>query len=90
MLLSLAFVIAAIVFPADQPARLPRPPYLVEPVSDDEEWLQFTVNNTPEASPSRATVGRLHKLWRTQLPEGADGSPRICVACRPGSATATC
>ncbi len=76
MPLPLAVVIAAIVFPAgSEPARIPRPAPIFQPALHDEEWLQFAKSDTPEAAPTRDSVGALQKLWRAQIPEGADGSP---------------
>ncbi|MGZ7079257.1 MAG: outer membrane protein assembly factor BamB family protein [Thermoanaerobaculia bacterium] len=76
MLLPLAVLIAPIVFPgAGEPVRLPPPPRVLEPSVGDEEWLQFNVSDTPEDAPTKASVSRLRKVWRVQLPEAVDGSP---------------
>jgi outer membrane protein assembly factor BamB len=85
MLLPLAIAIASIVFPVgNEPARLPPSPHIVHPPIGDEEWLQFTVSDTPEAAPTRDSVRWLQKLWRAQIPEGADGSPAYLRRVRTG------
>jgi hypothetical protein len=76
MLLLLAALIVPVIFRGDsEPVRLPSPPRVVQPPIDDEEWLQFNVTDTPEDAPTKTSVRRLQKLWRTQLPEAVDGSP---------------
>ena len=53
----------------------PLPRRVVRAPSADEQWLQFTVADTPDAAPTDASVSHLKRLWRTQLPEASDGSP---------------